>query len=83
MRQQRRGVNTAVINLLASALVVPLGCGSTKPNHQDDIGQTGAAVTATLIWSDEFNTGSLDRSKWVVSDGAIDPANNSGSCFNS
>jgi len=54
------------------------GLGLTLLGH---IG-TARAVTPNIIWNDEFEGASLDRGKWVVSDGAIDPANNSGSCFN-
>ena len=56
--------------LLGAASAVLVAPGSAK------------AVTPNIIWNDEFESGSLDRDKWVVSDSSKQPGHNSGSCFN-
>jgi len=81
--------------MLATSLAVIVlpsaitGCGveisSSEEAASSDEGTTAtlaSALTTQLIFSDEFNDGSLDRSKWVPSDGSKNPSANSGSCFN-
>ena len=64
---------------------VALALSSSEEAASSDEGTTAtlaSALTTQLIFSDEFNDGSLDRSKWVPSDGSKNPSANSGSCFN-
>jgi beta-glucanase (GH16 family) len=86
-RLLRRGTLTTVLALLGLPSAIA-GCGSELVDGQEFSEEEGStatvssALTSQVIFADEFNDGSLDRSKWVVSDGGINPGANSGSCFN-
>jgi beta-glucanase (GH16 family) len=62
------------------------GCAAEQadgPEATTVVAEPINGITPNIIWNDEFESGSLDRSKWVPSDSSKDPGNNSGSCFNS
>jgi beta-glucanase (GH16 family) len=54
----------------------------TEPESVGSVSSALNGVTWNLIWNDEFDSGSLDRSKWVPSDWRINQGQNSGSCYN-